>query len=706
MTALLAAVLVLIQGISGAYVWRLLVRDRRTSWLELAGLGLAVGTALAVLAGCLGFLLPVGSPLRAWMWALPTVAAALVWAWRRFQHRAVAPLGRLDGVETVGAIIGVGLGLIVFLANIANYPLTGEGDWTRYHQDMVFFEGLASGTSLFNPTDSIYMAGEGIRYHWLTYAWVGQLSSAIGAEPFFVLTRVLPLVALVGTVLIAVAWARRLSPARWVPSLAAVLIVTGGYVGAIYGAILNFDSPSQALTSMWLLALLVGLLVALHGGFLVAWFAFALAMSVVVAGGKFSTIVVAAGGFGLLTVVGLGRRAEWRWRAVWLSGAGVLGIVITYVLMVSGSAQAGGLGLWSLMDRASSVQGLNPGPPPVGVWVGIGLLVIAIAGRWAGLGWLLARPEWRGRPETIVGVGLAIVGVLTIALVSGGFNDMWFALAASAPLAVLSAVGLGEFAGYLDERCGPRIVSRWLFLATAMAIVGAVSVAVVWGTGSAATGEARWAAPLLALGIAMLGGVVLARMVVGLGVPLAMGTFGFALVVLVVMSATARPLYLAVDRIMQPKVPPFDQELFAPVSPFVEARDTENLTVITPGQREAGRVLRDSSLTTDVVATNVTNSPLVAALGDRRTYMSGIHYQAPYGSPSALEDILIREAESWDFVDGPSPTTIEPLCEAGVRWVWVSLPRTAQMNWEPWGETVLENEDVALVRLREDACSG
>jgi hypothetical protein len=37
--------------------------------------------------------------------------------------------------------------------------------------------------------------------------------------------------------------------------LAVALITSGGYVGASYGILLNFDSPSQALTTVWLLAL-------------------------------------------------------------------------------------------------------------------------------------------------------------------------------------------------------------------------------------------------------------------------------------------------------------------------------------------------------------------------------------------------------------------------------------------------------------------
>ena len=705
MTVLVLTLLVLLQAAAGIYVWRVLAGDRRMSWVEAAGMGVGIGTVLSALAGCLGFFLSVGSPARTWAWATPALIVALVWLLRRRVGLRVQTLEKPARAELWGVGVGVGAGLALMWGNARNYPLTGPGEWPGYHQDMVFFEALATGTSRFSPWDSIFMAGEEFRYHWLTYAWSGQLSISANAEPFLVLTRVLPAVALIGTALIAVAWARRLSNVSWVPVLAAILIVVGGYVGAVYGAILNFDSPSQALTTLWLLVLLAGFLEAINHPKSAAWIVFMLLMSVAVAAGKFSTIVVAAGGVGLVTLVGVVRRAQWRRHAVLLSVAGVAAVGIVYFVFVSGSAQAGGLGLWSLLDRASSVQGLNPQTTPRGVMAGTALLLAAMAARWAGALWLIARRETRGRPETIMGVGLLVVSVTTIALVSGGFNDMWFALAASAPLSVLSAVGVGRFT--LDTQGSTSLGSsgRRLLKVFGAGWLGAAVVALIWGTGAYAVGGWRWAAPVaggvLAVGIGVLAG----RARSNSELTWQWRSFGYALTALVAMATISRPLYLVADRVMQPQTAPHDTRTFAPVLQFVESIDRETLNTITPGQREAGFFLRSTADVTDIVATNVTYGPLVPALSGLRTYMTTVHYQAPYGRPAALDDVLLREEQSWEFVDEPSEETLKPLCEAGVRWVWIARPRTAVVEWTPWADVAFTTEDVVILELSESTCS-
>ena len=697
--------LVAVQAVAGAFWWRLLKRGP-VGWVEAGGMGLAVGTALAVLAGCLGFWLPTGSWMRAWAWVLPAVAALVVWIVRRSRGLRLAALERVSAPEGVAVAIGLVVGVVSLAGNLATYPLTWVGEWTGYHQDMVFFEALASGTSAFAPFDSVFMAGADFRYHWLTYAWVGQLTEASGAAPFMVLTRVLPVVALVGSVLVAVAWARRLSLQPWVPAVAALLLVSGGYVGAIYGAVLNFDSPSQALTTLWLLGLSVALLAALRGGSRWGWAALVLLLCFAVAGGKFSSIVVAAGGFGLVTVVGVVTRAPWRRRAVLMSAAGLVATALSYVLLVSGSAQAGGLGLWSLLDRASSVQGLNPQTTDRGIIVGTALLILAMVARWAGLVWLGVDRRTRWSPETVLGLGMAVVGVLTIALVSGGFNDMWFALAASAPIAVLSAAGLGNAAGTLARGAPPgsaSAVPRRLVVAFVLGAGAAVPVALVWGTGAYSVGGWRWAAPLVGLASALVIGIVL---VWSGGERRRTRFLAYVIAASIAMAMFGRPLYLVVERVMTPAIAPHDLALYAPVLDFVDARDRDDLTRMSADQMAAGAFLRETSSVGDLVATNVTYSPLVAALSGRRTFASGIHYQAPYGRPGQIEQLLQREAESWAFVDAPSSTAADALCSAGVDWLWVDPARTTTRSWLPWATVVQEWNDVILLRLEPASCRG
>ena len=716
MTWIVLVVLVLVQAVAGAFWWRL-VRRRAISWVEVGGMGLALGTALSVLAGCLGFLLPIGSFARTWVWVLPALAAGALWVARRASGRLLAAASRPARAETVAVSIGLVVGLITLVGNLAKYPLSWVGEWGGYHQDMVFFEALATGTSVFSPDDSIFMSGADIRYHWLSYAWVGQLTEAAGAGPFMVLTRILPAVAIVGSVLICVAWTRQLTRQPWAPTVAALLLVSGGYVGAIYGAILNFDSPSQSLTTMWLLALVVGLLFGLRGGSRWGWFLVVLVLGVAVAGGKFSSIIVAAGGFGLVAILGVVTRAPWWRRGLLLAVSGGMATVAAYLLFVSGSAQAGGIGLWSLLDRASSVQGLNPQTTDRGIMVGTALLILAMTARWAGLVWLGVDRHTRWRPETVMGLGMAVVGVLTIALVSGGFNDMWFALAASAPLAALSAAGLGNAAGALARGAPPGEGSRLpRALAWSVLLGGAASVlvALVWGTGAYSVGGWRWAAPIVGLGAALLIGLVMSGARQGASVD-GMDPGGGDLprsrrfVVLVIAASIAmavfgRPLYLVVEQVMAPAAEPHDSATFAPVVAFVDSIDREGLTAMSSDQLAAGGWLNSTAARDDIVATNLTYSPLVPAVTGLRTWVSGIHYQAPYGRPGSVDELLARERASWDFVEAPRAETAGPLCEAGADWVWVDPRRTAVRDWSPWASIAWEASDVIVLRVEASAC--
>lgn len=700
---LLLTLLVVVQAVAGAFWWRLLRRGR-IGWVEAGGMGLALGTVLAVLAGCLGFWMPIGSWGRQWAWTLPAVLAAVVWAVRRARGWRLPSLGGMSAGEGVAVGLGLAVGLVSLLGNWSAYPLVWWGEWTGYHQDMVFFEALATGSSVFAPTDSVFMAGADLRYHWLTYAWVGQLTEASGAAPFVVLTRVLPVVALIGSLLVVVAWARSLSRQPWVPTVAALLLVSGGYVGAIYGAVLNFDSPSQSLSTLWLLGLSVALLAALRGGPRWGWSLAVLLLAFAVAGGKFSSIVVAAGGFGLVAVVGVISRAPWWRRALLLSGAGLIATALAYLLLVSGSAQAGGLGLWSLLDRASSVQGLNPQNTDRGILVGTALLILAMAARWAGLVWLAADRRTRWTPETVLGIGMALVGVLTIAFVSGGFNDMWFALAASAPLAVLSAVGLGNAAGVLAGEAPPGHASalpRSMVVAFGLGALASVPVAVVWGTGAYSVGGWRWAAPLVGLAVAVLiGGALTLRA----GDRRRTRFVAYVVAASIAMAMFGRPLYLIVERIMAPAIAPHDLALYAPVQDFVASRDREGLGRISSDQMAAGNFLREASGVSDLVATNVTYNPLVPALTGRRTLVSGIHYQAPYGRPGQIDELLSREEASWAFIGSPSDESARGLCTAGVDWVWVDPARTEIRSWEPWADVAFERPDVQILRINPDVC--
>jgi putative colanic acid biosynthesis glycosyltransferase len=674
-SALALTAIVVVQGIGGALWWRMLRPERSVPVLEAVGMGLALGTASAMLTG-----LFVG-------WWLAPLLAALAWLVVRRRVTPIAPLARPDLLALAAGLLP---GLAALLLAFRTYPLAWIGEFAGYHGDMPFFEALAASVARLGPVASMLMEGAELRYHSLAYAWAGQLTLAVDAEPFVVLTRLVPYVGLVAAIALAGAWTRQLTRAWWAPALAVLLVITGGFVGATYGSVLNMDSPSQSMGAVWLLALSILLMQVLM----------AVAVLVVaLTGGKISTAAIAAGAFGVVLVVGLIRREEWWRRALIVGAVGGVALIGTYLWLLAGSANAGGLGLLTLLDRASSVQGLNPVITHRGILAGIALLMIAVLPRWAGFAWLVGDRSTRWQPTTLYGIGLALGGLSTIAVLSGGFNDLWFAVAASAPLAVLSATGAAAAVAWL----GPAARRRAL-LAVGWGLAVSVLIAALWATGS--TGIIgigwRWAGPIAGVVLAAIGALVLIR---GVSRPRLQALAALGIIVLVAAALPARFVYALAEPLARPQTGSVSTVLFSSQGTFVPTRDQDREINWTDSQAAAGAWLRANAGADDIIATNLTLGALVPSLTRLTTYVSNIHMQAPYGLVDDLPMIQQREAESWAFIDDPSPTTAAPLCAAGVAWVWVDPSRTGARDWRPFATVAWQADDVIILRLDRDQCS-
>ncbi|MDD2859059.1 MAG: hypothetical protein PHU75_10350 [Candidatus Nanopelagicales bacterium] len=707
--ALESARIVLVVGIeslAGYAVWSSLVR-RRAIAADI-GMALALGLAFSTISALLVQLAGLGS----WGWALPAVLAAGWWVIRRLRGASRRPsaAARVDRSTGVGLATALVLGLGGLAFNLRNYPLAWDGSWGRYHNDMLFFEALSTSLADLGPLHSIFMSGGVIRYHWLVYAWSGELTQAAGASPFVVLTRVLPLVTVLATSTLAIAWARRLTRVVWVPALAVVLILIGGYVGATYGTILNFDSPSQAMTVVWLLALALVVTLwcrrtALRAPATAAFVLVLVVLGFMLAGGKVSSGAVAVGATVFAALAGLVLRAPW-WRRAMLAAAAVtVGAAAAFVLIVSGSADPGGLKLFSPLDRASSVQALNPIAGHLGIALGTGVLIIAIAVRWAGLVWLGAAPSTRRSVDTWLGFGFAAVSVATVVAISGGLNDTWFALAASAPLAVLSAAGVGRAATAVHPPSGGWLPRGPVLAALAVGLALSALATVLWLTGGSGgnvfVSSPRWLGPVLAVVGAIVVAALLARMR-GLQGTFRVRWLALAIVILVGASTVGR--FTGVGTDLVGRQPGRSDDAFTPKVPFVTSYDTQAITSWTSDQVAAAAWLRANTPQDALVATNITLSPLVPALTQRPTYASGITYQAPYGLPRNLGPLLTQEWVSWWFLQDLAPKAHELLCSAGVDYLWVDPTRTKRRDWSPYATIVHQTPDTIILRLDPSRC--
>ncbi len=700
-TAIALIAVVGIQAIAGVVIWSACAPG--SDPVMRLGMSLALGTALAVLAGSLTSLIGLGP----WGWVLPSAVALAFVAGRRVLRRASrfgdAP-ATVDRPALVAMLLAGVSGLGLFAYNVRSYPLTWIGSWSGYHGDMAFFEAISTSMARLGPAESIFTPGAQIRYHWLVYGWAGQVTEATAAVPFVTLTRLVPLVALFSASAIVVAWARRLSPVAWVPSLAALTLVLGGYLGAVYGGVLTLDSPSQSLAVAWMLAFVIACLRLVEeraSGPALLPLIGALAFAMV--GGKVSCAAPALTGLLLLALVGLVRRETWARRATLACGVASGAALSAFLLLLWGASGGGGLDIGSLIDRSASQQGLNPIPGPRGVMAGTAILMLAISARWAGLAWLVVDRRSRWQPPTVLALGLAASSLAAVAAFSSS-NELWFATAATAPLSAITAAGAGQALASLGSQRAAR--ERGMLLATCgIAFLVFALVWMLWLTGASGgnvwVGTWRWAAPFAGIAVAVLGGLLLAW---GSALrPLLLAATAGTCAILVVATAPARLIGVG-SGIVGAQENGIRNEWFSRGDNSVRGRDFNVPIEWTSSQMEAAAWLREQAQPGDLVATNRSLGAFVPGVTGLPTYASAIQYQVDYARPWVREVILAREQQSWEFIDSPSEATAAPLCEAGVRWVWVDPSLNQATNWAPYAEVAHRTDDVVILRLAADAC--
>ena len=477
-TAVVILGVISLQVLSGTLWWSFARRGRTISAFEALGMGMALGTFASMLSA----MLLAGTPFEALAWAVPALATLAAVAVGAATGRVRLARLAIDRWQILALAAGLVAGLALLFANWARIPLEDPGDGS--YTDLYFFEALSRGLAEFGPAQSILMVGGSLRYHWFTYAWAGELAQTSSAASFVTITRVLPLVTLIGVSMLVAAWSARLSRIRWVPTLAVLLVVAGGYAGALYGSILNFDSPSQSMTTLWLLALLLAFVLVVEGNASpITGMATVAALAVACTGGKVSHAAVAGGGIIVVVAVGLMTRAEWSRRAVIAAVVAGLGMLAAYAWVLAGVAVDRNL-TEEIAVKASTWQGLDPLVGRLGVALGTAALVLAILARLAGVGWMLALRRTRSLPDTLVATGAVLVGLIAMLLLREGVNELWFVLAASAPAAVVSAVGVGYALGPLSR--GMRPLRRPLAWALVISIPAT-------GACLALSGELVWA---------------------------------------------------------------------------------------------------------------------------------------------------------------------------------------------------------------------
>lgn len=709
MSLLTAALIVLIQVATGSLLILLIPSSRIRSKFEIVGLGLALGTFISLLSS----VALVNTPLHSVAWAIPAIVVALVSVIRISFIRSRLREITLPRNESIAVVVGLIIGLALLVINWVRVPLGTIRSGGSV--DMFFFEALSKGVSEFGAASSILMSGGSLRYHWFSYGWAGELTQVAGLDSFVALTRILPVVALIGVVFLAASWSGAIRIGKkdspwWVPSLAVILIVFAGYTGALYGVVLNLDSPSQAFTSVWLLGLVILFMRGIRSESrfeLLIYFFLVLLMAGATTGGKASHAVVALGGFAFVVMVGAVLHQHWWRRALILFTAATIGAVAVYFWALSGVGLEANLAQ-SIAVRASTWQGLDPIAGRWGPLLGTVALLLAVLTRLSGAGWLAVNKAGRRSPEFSFVLGALGVGVVALFVLRGGINELWFLLAASAPIAVISAYGVGQAQKWLNPRLPRALIIS--FVIAALASILSLILSLNWVFASPPNEFFQWPGILYWLSVTGVWAfVVLSSWLVARHFTSQGGRLG-TLIAVVGLSATALTLTSVLTRpaVLWTESRPLTTDIGVVTPDLVPVDSTSGGTSggdPASNLADAAEWVVANTERSDLIATNAPVSAFIPALTGNQMYLAGFLYQAGLGDISQLAEVNRRSEISGSLsasalTDPSQAEVLQELCGAGVAYLWIEGPERSDVS-----QALYSNASVSIYAV-ESQCIG
>lgn len=740
MTAVILVAVIAVQALTGTVTMRAILAPP-IPWRMAA----AIGTPFGMLVSLLGAQASVAMNQGSIGWLLSVVLAVAAVGARRLTGGSVSLLpseedsGALQNAWTTAVqwVPAAVVGALLQIPNWIKTPITnGYVSGDQYHPDVVFLEAVGQSVSLLGPNDSLLLADAPIRYHWFIYGWSGLITRISGIEPFWVLTRIVPVILVILAAWLAATWARQLSSVRWVPALAAWLVVVAGYVGADQGVMITFDSPSNGFATVLLLVFGLTVTLGIRSNsplphiILIGFWAFALT------GAKASHAAVAGVGITVMAIA-LWFSRQRRSRAVSWSMvlATALGAGFGYLLLLSGiSGSDSQIAVGGSVPHASTYQGLDPFSGTWGFLLGTAMLVLAMAPRWIGLVPLMRSSTGRQLPETWLALGMVTAGVVPLVLLTSGINAAWFALGASAPASVVSAVGIGS----LRQRISLAPARRWAFILGVVlaGMVAWVLVLVNYGSAEITGAMVAWRSPIIAWIIAALGAVILMRFM--RGSPFARFGFGLAIAISLIsifsrvagpvlwnsIAAQTRPALERLVQLTDPSAEFLTQEyrgqarqmfgvgagraIGAGVSsaraalPDDVAYAAEHIQW-SPTLQRAARELTAVAGPDDVIAMDYSIlQPFLPTMVQRKVLLSGQPYIDGYTSAAAAATIPERFAAVQELRLSASPDAHRWLWEQGVRWIWLQFSPVPDAERIAGITTPLViNEEVAVLRLND-----
>ena len=286
--ALKVCAMIFVQIVAGALIWAQVIHPRKVDIVEGVGMGLALGSILAVI----GHQLFLTTSLSDYGWLLPVVVAAITSvAWRstKGSHKNFV-------LEDVSGLFFVAFAVVLILkqwwwllplalpTGVALYLLSNSGrnklrnilkptwlfvaisfvavtvlmvylrqlnlDWWIRSWDLQFFESRSYSIAKFGRNENISLVGYPIQYHWFGLAWLGSISVITNLGPWLATAQIAPVysVMAIGCLIFAIAKRTSSNQLTKYAILVALAFVSGAFSPA---------NPPNIISLIWLFSAIV-----------------------------------------------------------------------------------------------------------------------------------------------------------------------------------------------------------------------------------------------------------------------------------------------------------------------------------------------------------------------------------------------------------------------------------------------------------------
>lgn len=736
--ALRVSLVVSVQICAGSFLWRLLRGTSIPTIPELLGIGMSLGTFLSLVSSQL----LRATPLAEIGWIFPGVFLSIAFGITKFRPNPVTPSVE-DTPQGFALLISISLpvsltywwwwlwpialipaltyllwfrrpnqkytfatsalllisnfGLIFYATKLRNLNLS----WWIFSNDQVFSESLSTSLSVWGPNENIQLVGGSIHYHWFALAWAGMTTRAAGIGPWTVVTKVIPICAMLGAICLIWAATVSLSKNRFAPAISVAFFALASNSFALTPT-RYFHSPTYLFSIIWALGFTFVLIVRLNSRVFIAPIVLGILFAASF-GGKATNGPVEIAGVVLVllyAIISNRNKHQFRFLTETLAWIIIAGLIVYKMEYKS-----------SFSDVAARANNLVFGFGEIGAHLGIAnwdssslvrsiAFVAVIAGLVSNIvpiSLLLLNIETRRRSEVFYFIGITLSSFFCISIFThGGAAQLFFLLVGLSILPIGVGWGLAESWSSI----GLTTKKREVGLAILLGFFGTLVSMQLWnlrlsGFDPYKSGFIlKWISQFVVWGMATFVLIFLHKLTKRGPSAINNATRYYLAIVVLMSSSFSFGIVQRIENAIRLK------NLNGSIEQSTDTISGSKDLVV------ALTWLRNNSNQDDIVATNRYCIPkvepcsprwfLVSAISRRRMLIEGGY------AFNLSEDREERRKFSIQFAENGDMESANWLKKNRVRWVFVdySAQESGKRSWEPFGLVVFRNAGASIVQLK------